>query len=249
MDIQHFYPSVRRFIKIDAIILLFITPLFAHADITEEEVTANCLKVSEYSAEGGKYYKLKQYAKAREQYERQVGWSESCQLEEEKIAMAYNNVALTYVHEGNYLKARAWLSILPNDKKSIFNLGKFSGEIKNSIEELSAKSEAQYWQYAGASLWSSMVVKPQGQKYKFEFQGYYPGLMAMYYGPNIGEFSTVLAVDNGKAHYAMSGDDDGDCVYDFDIKKDLITVKRTAGGWCGFGHNVGAEGVYHRVEF
>ena len=249
MNVQGFCFLVCRFIRVDAIMLVFMMPFFAHANITEEEVAANCLKISEYSAEGGKYYKLKQYAKAREHYQRQVGWSESCQLEEEKVAMAYNNVALTYVHEGNYLKARAWLSILPNDKKSIFNLGKFSGEIKNSIEKLSAKSEAQYWQYAGASLWSSMVVKPQGQKYKFEFQGYYPGLMAMYYGPNIGEFSTVLAVDNGKAHYAMSGDDDGDCVYDFDIKKDLITVKRTAGGWCGFGHNVGAEGVYHRVEF
>ncbi|HCS45719.1 MAG TPA: tetratricopeptide repeat-containing protein [Pseudomonas sp.] len=249
MGVQGFYFLVRRFIRIDAIMLIFMIPFFAHANVTEEEAMANCHKISEYSAEGGKYYKLKQYAKAREQYERQVGWSESCQLDEEKIAMAYNNVALTYVHEGNYLKARAWLNILPNDKKSIFNLAKFSDDIKNSIEKLSAKSEAQYWQYAGASLWNSMIIKPQGQKYKVEFQGYYAGLMAMYYGPNIGEFSTVLDIDNGKANYTMSGDDEGDCVYDFDIKKDLLNVKRAAGGWCGFGHNVGAEGVYHRVEF
>jgi hypothetical protein len=55
------------------------------------------------------------------------------QLDEQKIALAYNNVALTYVHEGNYLKARAWLSILPNDKKSIFNLGKISDDVKNAI--------------------------------------------------------------------------------------------------------------------
>jgi len=230
-------------------ILLFIVPAYAHAEITVEEETANCLKISEYSAEGERYYKHKQYAKAREQYERQVGWSESCQLNEDKIAMAYNNVALTHVREGHYLKARAWLNILPRDKKSIFNFSKFSGDIKNSVEKLSAKSDAQYWQYAGASLWNTIIVKPQGEKYKFDFQGYYAGLMAMYYGPNVGEFSTVLKVDNGKAQYAMSGDDEGNCVYDFDIEKDLMTVKRTAGNWCGFGHNVGAEGVYHRVEF
>lgn len=239
----------RRFIQIGAIHLLFITPFFAQADITEEQATANCLKISEYSAEGGKYYKLKQYAKAREHYERQAGWSESCQLDEAKIALAYNNVALTYIHEGNYLKARAWLSILPDDKKSIFNLGKIGGEIENSLVKLSSQPEGQYWQYAGAALWNTLTIKPQGQQYKVDFQGYYAGLMAMYYGPNIGEFSTVLAVDNGKAHYAMSGEDDGDCAYDFDIKKGLLTVTRTAGESCGFGHNVGAEGVYQRVEF
>lgn len=111
--------------------LLFIVPAYAHAEITAEEAAANCLKISEYSAEGGRYYKLKLYAKAREQYERQVGWSESCRLDEDKIAMAYNNVALTYAREGNYLKARAWLSILPEDKKSIFNVGKLEGDIKN----------------------------------------------------------------------------------------------------------------------
>ncbi|MFJ2684586.1 type IV pilus biogenesis/stability protein PilW [Pseudomonas sp. NPDC087342] len=247
MDVKH-SPSVRRVIQLQAILLLLITPLFAHADVTEEEATANCLKISEYSAEGGKYYKLKQYAKAREQYERQAGWSESCQLDEDKVAMAYNNVALTYIHEGNYLKARAWLSILPNDKKSIFNLGKISGDIKNSLEKLSSKPDGQYWQYAGAALWNSMTIKPQGSQFQVVFQGYYAGLMAMYNGPNIGEFSTVLAINNGKAHYAMTGDDVGDCAYDFDIKKDLLTVKRTAGEWCGFGHNVGAEGSYNRVE-
>lgn len=32
-------------------------------------------------------------------------------------------------------------------------------------------------------------------------------------------------------------------------QQDLFAVKRTTGDWCGFGHNVGAEGVYHRVEF
>ncbi|MCD5990469.1 tetratricopeptide repeat protein [Pseudomonas phytophila] len=240
--------SMRRFIPLQALVLLLTTPLAAHADVTEEEATANCLKISEYSAEGGKFYKLKEYAKAREQYEYQAGWSESCQLDDDKVAIAYNNVALTYIHEGNYLKARAWLSILPNDKKSMFNLGKISGEIKNSLAKLSGKPEGRYWSYAGASLWNSMTIKPQGQKYNVDFEGYYAGLMAMYYGPNLGVFSAVVEFNNGKAHYAMSGDD-GDCEYDFDIKKDVLEVKRTAGESCGFGHNVGAEGDYQRVEF
>jgi tetratricopeptide (TPR) repeat protein len=250
MDIKRFYSSLRRFVQIEVLILLLTTSLFAQAEISSEQAIADCLKVNEFSAKGEKYYKLKQYAKAREQYEQQVGWSESCQLGEQKIATAYNNVALTYLHEGDYLKARAWLSIFPGDKKSIFNLGKIDGNIKNSLEKLSGKSEGQYWQYAGKSLWSVITIKPQGQKYKFDFQGYYAGLMAMYYGPNMGEFSTVLEVNNGKAHYSMIEKDEDylDCVYDFDIKKDMLAVERTAGSSCGFGHNVSAEGVYYRVE-
>lgn len=247
MDIKR-TPSRLRVPTVQAIILLLISPLLAHADITEAELVANCLKVSEYSTEGGRFYKLKEYAKAREQYKLQAGWSESCQLDEDKIAIAYNNVALTYMHEGNYLKARAWLGILPNDKKSMFNLEKISGDIKKSLAKLSDKPEGRYWQYAGASLWSSMTIKPQGQKYNIDFQGYYAGMMAMYVGPNIGEFSTVVDFNNGKAHYAMSGDV-GDCEYDFERKKDGLGVVRTAGEWCGFGHYVGAEGVYQRVEF
>jgi len=93
-----------------------------------------------------------------------------------------------------------------------------------------------------------MTIKPKGTQYQVDFEGYYAGMMAMYYGPNLGEFSTVLAFNNGKAHYAMTGED-GDCEYDFEIKNDGLTVNRTAGESCGFGHNVGAEGNYQRVEF
>lgn len=38
------------------------------------------------------------------------------------IATAYNNVALTWIREGEWRKARAWLTLRPNDSKSIYNL-------------------------------------------------------------------------------------------------------------------------------
>jgi hypothetical protein len=240
------FPS-HRLIKSCALITLLVAPLLAYAAITEEEMEANCLKVDKYAAEGGRYYGLKQYPKARNQYELQVGWSESCQLGEDKIAMAYNNVALTYVHEGVFLRARAWLNILPNDKRSIFNLNKINHNIKIAIEELPSKPSGHYWKYSGVALWNNMTIKPHGQNYKIDFFGYYAGLMAMYGGPNFGEFSTVLDFKNGKAHYAMN-DNESDCKYDFNIEEERLTVTRVAGESCGFGHNVGAEGVYYRVE-
>lgn len=240
--------SAYRLIKGCALTTLFIAPHLAYAAITEEEMELNCLKVDKYATEGRRYYGLKQYPKARSQYELQVSWSESCQLDEDKIAMAYNNVALTYVHEGDILRAKAWLNILPNDKRSTFNLNIINNNIKTAVEELSSEPEGQYWKYSGAALWNSMIIKPHGRNYKIDFFGYYAGLMAMYGGPNSGEFSTVLEFKNGKAHYAMNDDNEGDCQYDFDIDEELLTVTRVAGGSCGFGHNVSAEGIYYKVE-
>lgn len=239
---------MRNLMRINILTLLLLTSLNAHAEITDEEIAADCLNIKNIATAGDKYYKLKQYTKAREQYEQQAAWSESCQLNEEKIATAYNNVALTYIHQADYLKANAWLQISPNDKKTIFNSSKISNEIEKSIGIFSNKYEGEYWLYVGKSLWNVIVIKRKGAKYLFNFEGFYAGLMTMYYGPNMGEFSTTLDINNGKAHYSMAKDYDyGNCVYDFTITNETLSVVRISGESCGFGHNVSADGVYSKV--
>lgn len=234
--------------NIKTLILLLATACSAHAEISQQEIEADCQKIQKFSVSGDKYYKLQQYAKAREAYEQQAAWAESCGLDESKVASAYNNVALTYIHQGEYLKARAWLNLAPKDKKSIFNLNKIKNDLQNSVVKLSSIPEGRYWQYAGKSMWSEMTIKKEKQKYRFDFSGFYAGLMAMYYGPNMGEFSTVLDIKNGRATYVMAKDNaDLDCVYDFFLKEDTLTVKRISGDSCGFGHNVSAEGIYLKV--
>jgi hypothetical protein len=47
---------------------------------------------------------------------------ETCRLDDKFLATAYNNVALTLIRLGDYRKASAWLSIAPDDPKSIYNL-------------------------------------------------------------------------------------------------------------------------------
>ncbi|WP_071870273.1 hypothetical protein [Atopomonas hussainii] len=234
--------------KIKTTLLLLAISQLAYAEISIEQERADCLKIKSFAATGDKHYKLKKYSKARKQYEQQAAWSESCQLDVSQIATAYNNVALTYIHEADFLKANAWLEIEPNDKKSIFNASKISKKLKKSIDDLANNPEGQYWQYAGKSLWSTITVKKSDSKYHFNFNGYYAGLMAMYYGPNIGEFSTTLELINGKARYIMSEDDDYfNCTYDFTITDETLTVERISGDSCGFGHNVSAEGVYYKT--
>jgi len=238
--------------KIKVFLLLSLFSCATLADITQEQMEADCLKVSNFATNGDQHYKLKQYTKARNAYEQQAAWSENCGLDSDKVATAYNNVALTYIHQGKYLKARAWLNIAPNDKKSIFNLSNIKHDIEKSIAQSAHIPEGEYWSYAGRSLWNVMTIKKEKSKYRIHFDGYRVGLMAMYYGPNMGEFSTVLDIIDGKAHYAMAEEDDDDylnCVFDFSIEKDTLTVNRTDGDACGFGFNVYAEGIYHKVAF
>jgi tetratricopeptide (TPR) repeat protein len=234
--------------NIKILILLLLTACSAHAEISQQEIEADCHKIKKLSVSGNKYYKLQQYAKARQEYEQQAAWAESCGLDDAKVASAYNNVALTYIHQGEYLKARAWLNLAPKNKKSIFNLNKIKNDTQKSVVKLSSIPEGEYWQYVGKSIWNVITIKKEKQKYRFDFSGFYAGLMTMYYGPNIGEFSTVLDIKNRRASYAMVKDDAYlDCVYDFIIKEDTLTVKRISGNSCGFGHNVTADGIYLKV--
>ncbi|HWV15776.1 MAG TPA: hypothetical protein VN030_10110 [Cellvibrio sp.] len=228
--------------------VLFIT-VSAWADISAQEAAADCAKIKVYAAEGDKFYKQKNYKKAREFYESQVGWSETCRLESEKMATAYNNVALTYIHEGAYLKAKAWLQIMPDDKKSIFNLGLIKDKLPAASLAAAASPSGEYWSYAGKSLWDTITINKENTKYAITFAGYYAGINALYFGPNMGEFSTLLSIENGHADYMMAEDDSHlDCVYHFSFARDSLALTRVSGDSCGFGQNVSAEGNYIKVR-
>lgn len=234
-------------IKILFLFLLITCPV--NAEITRQQEEADCNKVKNFAANGDKYYKLRQYTKARNEYEQQVAWSESCQLDDDKIESAYNNVALTYIHQKKLLMANAWLNIQPANKKSIFNQNRYNNQIEDAIKKASLTYEGRYWRYSGKSNWDEISIKKEKQKYRFDFYGFYNGLMSMYYGPNIGEFSTTLSIKNGKAHYIMSKEDDLlDCIYDFVLDKNILVVTLVSGHQCGYGHNVSADGTYFKIE-
>ncbi|MBA1275697.1 tetratricopeptide repeat protein [Stutzerimonas azotifigens] len=221
----------------------------AHAQVTAEQAEADCNNVKNLAAEGDRLYRVKAYAEARERYEAQAAWSESCQLDAGRIATAYNNVALTHLHEGNYLKARAWLGIDAQDAKSVFNRGKYKTQIEQAESDASRSLEGDYWLYAGKSLWNVVSLRKAGAQYQAWFQGYAPGLMAMYYGPNMGQLSATLDFVDGRASYSMAeASPDYACTFTFTTERDVLTVDQD-GTDCGFGHNVRAGGTYRKVEF
>lgn len=226
---------------------LFIT-ISAHAEISEERIAADCANVKNLAAQGNTYYKAGLYNKAREQFEQQAAWSESCGLDESKIATAYNNVALTYIHTQQYLKARAWLLLLPKDKKSIYNLNLIQDQVQAELAKANNSPQGEYWHYSGKAMWDVITIKKAKQQFAVHFEGLYAGLMAMYSGPNLGEFSTTLDFKNGRARYSMHETESYlDCIFDFSVKNETLAVTLVSGEECGFGHNVSADGNYHRV--
>lgn len=220
----------------------------AYADITQEQVEADCRTISNLAAQGDRLYTQKHFARAREFYEKQVAWSQSCQLDESAIATAYNNVALTYAHEGTFLKAKAWLAINANSPKSVFNLKKYAAEIEHAASMADNTLEGEYWSYVGMAMWNVVNIKRNGTGYKVWFDGLTPGMMAMYVGPNLGSFEADVHFDGGKALYTMASDSPGyDCTFTLTVQPGGLKVDQT-GDYCGFGHNVYAGGKYVKVS-
>jgi tetratricopeptide (TPR) repeat protein len=234
---------------INLLALVLLASTFAHAEVTQQTIEADCQQIQHFAAKGQALYQRKQYTNARKVFEEQVAWSESCEVSESKMAEAYNNVALTYSHQQQYLMAQAWLKLAPTDKKSIFNLNKIHKQIQRANQQTGMQPTGEYWQYAGKSLWNVISIKKAQSKYRVDFNGFYVTPMTMYYGPNMGDFSTLLDIQDGQAHYDMTTEGDGlDCVYDVQISATTLTVTQLSGNNCGFGHNVRADGSYQKVK-
>ncbi|MCO8045170.1 hypothetical protein NI467_07400 [Acinetobacter bohemicus] len=218
----------------------------------ETQLRSECAQVKNYAAKGKRLYDQKQYSKAVEQFEQQAAWSAFCDMHSEEsgvsfsessIATAFNNVGLSYAKLAKPQWARAWFSIYPQAKSSQFNLQQLPAPQKNS--NLAGK----YVRHAGFGAWSSIEVKPHQQSYQIQFNGLYMGLGSLIYGPNIGEFETMMPGHHTQTRYQQDG-----CKIELSFAfnprsgQQLILEQDSGDSACGFGHNVSASGVYLKVE-
>lgn len=235
----------RKSLFLCALLLLCAT---ARAEITEQQIEADCAKIPVLASQGEQLYKTQKYAKARDAFEQQAAWSESCALDDSAIATAYNNVALTWIREGEWRKARAWLMLRPNDSKSIYNLKLIKD--KQSALPPPVFAAGEYWRYAGRASWNVLSVKalPTPSRYQVNFQGYWFGLMGIYFGPNIGELSATVTLENDKTIVALREGDDIHCDISLAFSSETIDASTDTFVDCGFGANVRADGHYLRVE-
>lgn len=217
------------------------------AKIDEPDIKADCQKTGLYASQGKVAYQQGDYAKAQDLFRNQVAWSEFCHLPASAISTAYNNIALTSLHQGQYGKAKAWLSLAPLDKKTQHNLKQV--ETKLLEDPLTEQPAGLYWQYAGEGSWNTIEVKPEESQYLIRFKAMYMGAMSLYYGPNTGDFSTVTPIKDHQALYHSINDinaEGTDCTVTMSFSGLNLDLKSV--GDCGFGENVQASGQYVKVK-
>ena len=211
-------------------------------EITDARIAADCKKIPNYAAAGQKAYAQGDYTKARESFIEQVGWSEFCELSNSALATAYNNVALTYIKQKDFLKAELWLLLDDKDKKSQYNLSLIKKDLARLPKSKSPVGE--YWQYAGRGQWNVVGIAPKNGQYQLEFSGIFMGASSMYYGPTGGgEFSMLSPFRNGKAVYRGDGND---CLIRIKVNAGEVQMEEKES--CGFGMNVTATGSYSKVS-
>ncbi|MBW9929056.1 tetratricopeptide repeat protein [Escherichia coli] len=231
--------------------LVLLLSANAHAEITDEQINADCAKITMYASQGQALYKAKNYPAARKYFEQQAAWSEDCKANDEKaIATAYNNVALTWMHENQWRKARAWLMLLPQDPKSIYNLQLIKDKLAALPSDFSTTNE--YWNYAGKATWNTLTFKLARLTgtMQVDFQGNYFGMTGIYNGPNIGEFSESVTLKNGTGVIVLRDDTDDmiHCNITLKLTTETLDVSTDTPNNCGFGANVSADGPYLRVD-
>lgn len=226
---------------------------FSYAAESGSEIEKEmCAKLPEVIKKGNESYKAGEYAKARDYFTEQVSLSEGCgyvygKPDQTATITAYNNVALSYIKQGEKLKALAWLSLAPNDKKSKFNYGL----LKSMPAPVGPDMVGTYWQYAGFGSWNVASVEKQGNGYLISLNLLYFGLMGLAYGPNIGDISQVVTMKDDKGLIKLTGEE-GNCEISIKfIDKDNGMLKLDTNPErkeCGFGHNVYAYGDFIRVS-
>ncbi len=219
-----------------------------YASPGDERIKNDCAKVDGYAQAGTEAYRRGDRVRAIDEYTAQAAWSEFCRLPAAAIHTAYNNTALALIRSGEPLKANAWLALAADDRKSRVNLALIQPVLARLEPALAATPMGNYWRYAGQGVWSVLSVMPQGNEWKITFNGYYMSAMGMYYGPNMGAFSVVQPINDGKAVYRQdAADGDPACQVNMAFSPGYLQLD-TVSGDCGFGMNVRADGRFLRVS-
>ena len=127
---------IKTSLKISLIPICSFTASYSYAELSyEQEVLQNCTKVKQFAKMGKTFYDQKQYDKALEKFKAQAVWSQFCAYQndssnaspsERDIAIAYNNLGITYAKLNQPLWARAWYQLNIKNKSELkstsFNL-------------------------------------------------------------------------------------------------------------------------------
>lgn len=228
-------------LKKAGLIVLILLSVLEVTPSSEAESLSECSVVQRYALTGSSAYQKGHYNEARDYFIKQAGWSETCYEQEALRAMIYNNIALTFIQQHEYLKAKAWLLLTPKNKQSIYHMKL----IQPKLEVLDQPSgpAGEYWQYAGKGTWNKFFVTPSGKYFRIMFQGIFAGENAMSGNTHVSIFEDTLPIRDGKAVYHQEID-----ACDVTMQFTGTAVHFNTEGDCGLGYGIQAKGDFIRVK-
>lgn len=220
----------------------------AQAAASDEQIAADCGKLNDFARSGEAAFSQGDLHQAVEHYTAQAAWGEFCHIPPAALADAYHHIALALMEEGEPLKARAWLQRMPDGDERRQALLAIQPVLNQLQPALAASPMGRYWRYAGKGVWSTLMVMPEAGRWRIRFSGYYMPLMGLYYGPNMGQFSTLTDIEQQHAIWQSPPDgNDPGCRVTMTFHPDSADLATVAGD-CGFGMNVRASGNFTRVS-
>jgi tetratricopeptide (TPR) repeat protein len=208
-----------------------------------------CKSVASCNELGTQAFEKGDIAAAIHLFKQQVGYAEDARDKKES-EVAYNNLALAYIHNRDYLRALAWtdLALQANSESEAarHNLA----EIQKALAKYRWPTDVggTYVQYAGRAQWNSLCISRTADGgLKFRLLAYRMGAAWRRYGPAAyGDVKgEATLATNGKAQY--SGDADfPSCHIEMKFTSNGVTLEQQ--GDCGFGYGVHVGGRYERIN-
>jgi tetratricopeptide (TPR) repeat protein len=202
-------------------------------------------------------YKKAQYPQAIAMFEKQIDYAEVTDGEQDD-RLAYNNAALAWWKSGHCLAALQYVRLAkgdnPPDTATLVNETNIKGACKGEL--MRDEIAGEYWQYAGAGLWNTLVLKPVAKgKYQLKLLAQAASIQPLSDNDgalNVGSL-TATGTFKGKTFqgvYAPYDDASEQCTFSAkrgaDFSLDVLADEREE---CAFGGlNIGAGGLYFAVN-
>ncbi len=182
-------------------------------------------------------------SQAIEVFRLQVADIESEEREPSRWAIAYNNLAVAFIHKQEYYAALAWtkvaLNVVPDNAAAQHNLTVIQQHLANNPWPKDIGGT--YIRYAGHGDWSYLCAEQRGQGLSFSLFASRAGGGSSYCD------ITDKGVFTSKDTVSYSGDADFPaCRVEMTFAADNVSIKQ--GGDCGCGYGAKATGSYERIS-
>jgi hypothetical protein len=224
-------------------------PTMIAATQPEADSSAACSSVTTCNQVGTQALRKGENLKALQCFKLQTSYAEDAHNKTQST-LAYNNLAVAYMHSGDYIRARSWVRLAvridPDNARTKYN----SRIIEERLQEQKwpATLAGTYVQYAGLGQWSSLRVN-EIENHQLHIRLYVMrmGTASRRYGPaSYGDIECDVGPITRNQTVCKGDEDFPTCRIELRFQDNLVTLSQE--GDCGFGHGVKAQEDYERIN-